>query len=172
MRGRGRHFCQVACERKHCSSAVILALDLPNQCPYARNWRQSAQKTHQPETRWRNMAGHEKCKVHKRWHWCFSSTTLYTLPLCSCTQGRVAERNNIHWMWLGWHSGSVGRTEQEGPRFESWVFLCGAHVFHIRMKQLNTKTLCFSMIMDCHSKNGRHGGLMASTVTNTEQEGS
>lgn len=26
------HFCQAACEQKHFSSAVILAMDLPNQC--------------------------------------------------------------------------------------------------------------------------------------------
>lgn len=39
------HFCQAACEQKHFSKAVILAIDLPNQCPM-----QKLVSTHTKET--------------------------------------------------------------------------------------------------------------------------
>lgn len=67
------HFCQAACEQKHFSSAVILAMDLSNQCTmqkliYTHTQKDAQPKLH-PSTRWQNMTAHKKCKVHKLWHW-------------------------------------------------------------------------------------------------------
>lgn len=66
------HFCQAACEQKHFCNVVILAMDLPNQCPMQKPMSTHTRKVHKQSyvyTGWQNMTAHKKCKVHKLWHW-------------------------------------------------------------------------------------------------------
>lgn len=53
------HFCQATCEQKHFSTAVILAMDLPNQGPMQRNV-----STHTKANTQLHPMTDKKCKVH------------------------------------------------------------------------------------------------------------
>lgn len=74
------HFCQAACEQKHFSNPVILAVDSPNHCPVQE--LESTQLKQRPQTRSQNMTDHKKCKVLELWHWWHAVSRVKTLYTC------------------------------------------------------------------------------------------
>lgn len=95
------HFCQPACEQKHFSNAVILAMVLANKCPMQKLLSKHT-KTHDqtlhPKIHRQNMTAYKKMQdSHKLWHWWHAVSLSKTLYTCCHYPSTLWGNSHVKW---------------------------------------------------------------------------